>query len=105
MSYDADYDPRRMIGQGIMRTTYGLEKEEKNTYLIHLGDRMMKAFTEATQPGRFLVNILPALRHVPGWVPGTGWQKWFKVVAQGHQDILDTGFEMAKEDLVSLYVV
>jgi hypothetical protein len=39
------------MGAVIMRATYGIDDEAKNTSLAKLGDAVTNAFTEATRPG------------------------------------------------------
>lgn len=43
---------------------------------IKLAKTVMHQTGEAFQPGRWAVNFLPALKWVPAWFPGAGFQKW-----------------------------
>ena len=88
------------MGAIIMRATYGIDDEATNTSLAELGDAVTNAFAEATRPGKFLVGVFPLLRHVPAWFPGAGWKRWFREVADANRRMLNSGFDMAKEDLV-----
>lgn len=65
------------FGVLIMRTTYGLDNPDETRALINHNLDMLKMFGEANIPGRFMVNVFPFLKHVPGWVPGAGFQSFF----------------------------
>lgn len=91
---------RRFMGAVIMRSTYGIDDEAKNTSLAKLGNAVTNTFAEATRPGRFLVGVFPLLKHVPAWFPGAGWKRWFRDAADANREMLNSGFDMAKRDLV-----
>ncbi|KAF8642677.1 hypothetical protein AX16_009439 [Volvariella volvacea WC 439] len=60
----------------IMRITYGYEVKEKDDYFVDLLYTGMKGFSELTTPGRFLVELIPPLKHIPDWFPGTEWKNF-----------------------------
>ncbi|KAF9463430.1 cytochrome P450 [Collybia nuda] len=66
---------RRMAGAVILRITHGYETQENNDPLVDLADTVMEQFSEATIPGAFMVDIIPALRYIPSWFPGAGFKK------------------------------
>lgn len=43
---------------------------------IKLAKTVIHQTGEAFQPGRWAVNFLPALKWVPAWFPGAGFQRW-----------------------------
>lgn len=57
---------------------YGLDDPQEIRALINNNDEWLMMFGEANIPGRFLVNVLPWLKHVPSWVPGAGFQHFFE---------------------------
>lgn len=44
-------------------------------------------FAGSLAPGAFMVDILPSLRYLPSWVPGTSWQKKAKEWAEDDQNL------------------
>lgn len=66
------------VNRVIFRTFYGLKIAEENDPYIHLAKRAMDGFIECSVPGTFLVDMIPALKYVPDWMPGTGWKKLAK---------------------------
>jgi cytochrome P450 len=63
-------------GELILKVVYDytVEPFEKDP-LVDLVDEAMEQFSEATLPGRWMVDIFPFLQHIPSWIPGTGFQK------------------------------
>lgn len=66
---------RKTAGAIILRISHGYEVKENNDPFIELADKATEQFSLATAPGRFLVDFVPALRYVPSWLPGAGFQK------------------------------
>lgn len=58
-------------------------------------------FGEAAQPGAFLVDTFPALKHIPSWFPGAGFQRkaaeWKDTMQKG----LSIPHEQAKKAMAS----
>ncbi|KAH6899199.1 hypothetical protein BKA70DRAFT_1437682 [Coprinopsis sp. MPI-PUGE-AT-0042] len=74
---------------------YGI-KDEQYQDLTELAEAQIQGLTKAIVPGRFLVNTLPFLRHVPDWCPGTGWKKFVKHLADMNEEMTVKPFEDAK---------
>ncbi|KAH9929093.1 cytochrome P450 [Epithele typhae] len=58
----------------VLKIMYGIEAQEKD-------DHALEAVLDTLIPGRWVVEYVPALRHVPAWVPGMRtqherWAKW-----------------------------
>ncbi|KAJ7121729.1 cytochrome P450, partial [Mycena crocata] len=62
-------------GSVILRATYGYQTALENDRSLSLAGEIMTAFSSASQPGAWAVDILPWLRHLPSWLPGTGFKK------------------------------
>lgn len=58
----------------------------------------------AGTPGKYLVEMIPALRHVPEWVPGA---RNFQEVARSGREIghrmVSVPFEEVKRDMVCMF--
>lgn len=84
-----------------MRVTYGFDDPQVNKGLLRDGEALLQAFAEATLPGRYLVNDIPFLKHVPAWFPGAGFRRYFKEMAATSERVLKDAFERAWKDIVS----
>ena len=84
-----------------MRTSYGIDDMNQNELFIHNAESIVSAFGDSIAPGKYLVNILPFLRHVPEWVPGAGFQKTFKKVVEITRTAVALPYREAKIGLVS----
>ncbi|KAF9449658.1 cytochrome P450 [Macrolepiota fuliginosa MF-IS2] len=69
---------------------YGLQVRRTNDPIIGLSEDAFSAITSAVAPGRFLVDVFPILKYVPGWVPGANFQKlarrWKALIMQVTED-------------------
>ncbi|KAI0438879.1 cytochrome protein [Xylaria telfairii] len=43
--------------------------------LVDRIDESMLHFASCTSPGLWLVDVIPWLKYIPGWMPGAGWKK------------------------------
>ncbi|KAJ3506015.1 hypothetical protein NMY22_g17383 [Coprinellus aureogranulatus] len=89
---------RDLFGYAIMRVTYGFDDPQVNKSLLHDGETLLQAFAEATLPGRYLVNDIPFLRHIPEWLPGAGFRRHFNEMARISRRVLVDAFERAWND-------
>ncbi|KAJ3540047.1 hypothetical protein NMY22_g4464 [Coprinellus aureogranulatus] len=71
------------VNRVIFRVFYGLKIAEEDDPYILLGKWTMDGFVECSVPGTFLVDMIPALKYVPDWMPGTRWKR----VAEHFRDI------------------
>ncbi|KAL1659945.1 cytochrome P450 [Schizophyllum commune] len=80
-----------MAGRTILETAYGIVPKPANNPYIAIGDAAANSLVRATQPGAYLVNIFPALKHFPGWFPGAGhsacqareWRRLARALVEG----------------------
>ncbi|KAI5116720.1 hypothetical protein M0805_000829 [Coniferiporia weirii] len=89
---------RRAAGEVIMMAAYGYKVLDGKDPYIDLGERGLKAATEAE--GFAVINMLPWLRHLPEWVPGTGFHK---IIREGYkltQAMLYAPYEMTKNSIL-----
>ncbi|KAI1745050.1 cytochrome protein [Xylaria scruposa] len=67
---------RTEAGAIILKIVYGYTVEpSKPDPFIDLIDEAMFHFGAASTAGTWWVDIIPALKYVPEWMPGTGWKK------------------------------
>ncbi|CAI7574648.1 unnamed protein product [Penicillium glandicola] len=63
-------------GAIILKIAYGYTIEpHKRDPLVHIANLALDHFSKACVPGAWLVDIIPALKHVPSWLPGAGFKR------------------------------
>ncbi|KAF9881452.1 cytochrome p450 oxidoreductase [Colletotrichum karsti] len=85
--------------QGNVSNLNLLPGQEKRDPLIDMIQRSIDDLSLAAVPGAFLVDILPILRYVPDWVPGTGWKKTARRWAYELNAAIETPYEFTKHQL------
>ncbi|KAJ5991687.1 hypothetical protein N7451_007411 [Penicillium sp. IBT 35674x] len=72
---------RTAAGAFILNVTYGYSIEPHGEDpLVRLADHALEQFSEAAMPGAWLVDMIPALKYIPEWMPGARFQR----VARDH---------------------
>ncbi|KXN80704.1 O-methylsterigmatocystin oxidoreductase [Leucoagaricus sp. SymC.cos] len=66
---------RQSFAALIMDVSYGIRILDFDDPYIEVAEEAMGGLNEAAVPGAFLVDVLPALKHVPKWLPGAGWKR------------------------------
>ncbi|OCH87155.1 cytochrome P450 [Obba rivulosa] len=84
-----------------LRITHGHEVKDGGDPVIQAIGRVMEDFSEATLPGRFLVDILPVLQYVPAWLPGGGWKKTVAQYQTNVEHFHDLSYRFAKAELAA----
>ncbi|KAF9695815.1 hypothetical protein EKO04_006159 [Ascochyta lentis] len=94
---DLDQHLKTEAAELILKATYGYTTEQNGIDpLVDLVDEAMEQFSQAYVLGKWAVDIIPALRHVPSWFPGTGWQQTAKSWNKTVTDVINVPFEYAK---------
>ncbi|KAF8898066.1 cytochrome P450 [Gymnopilus junonius] len=72
------------IGIIIIRVTYGHYIQTPDDPFLTTPLQAMVNFGISTTPGNFMVDFIPALKHLPAWMPGAGFlqtaKKWRQIV-------------------------
>ncbi|KAJ7032278.1 cytochrome P450 [Mycena alexandri] len=66
---------RQMAGETIMSLTYGIDVLPAHDPYISLAEEAVNSAAVATIPGKFLVDSIPMLKHIPDWFPGAGFKR------------------------------
>ncbi|KAI0061733.1 cytochrome P450 [Artomyces pyxidatus] len=95
-----DFDSHiKQLSSIVMSIVYGYDVKDHNDRFIQIADASNRIGAEANTPGAFLVNDLPFLRYLPGWLPGMR----FKAVAQQSKNIaremIENPFDFVKENM------
>ncbi|KAJ7690140.1 cytochrome P450 [Mycena rosella] len=94
-AYDEHYD---YVFGGIMMTmAYGLDILPQDDPYISAAHVALRVMSGAAVPGRFLIDVIPALKYVPFWFPGASFKRkavgWKKLV----QKMVDLPFAASKD--------
>jgi len=92
-------------GEVILSTTYGLDITSKDDKYITLAKAGVDPVVPALNPGTYLVDVIPALKYVPDWVPGAGFKKTAKKCQLLAQAMKNSPYEAAKCVIVSFPVI
>ncbi|KAI1121145.1 cytochrome protein [Nemania abortiva] len=101
---------RTEAGAIILKMVYGYTVEpHKPDPLIKLIDEAIEQFALSTVPGAWYVDIIPPLKYVPEWMPGTGWKKigrqWRDTLAEtAERPLLWAKQQMARGDQRKCFV-
>ncbi|KAK6526453.1 hypothetical protein TWF694_005039 [Orbilia ellipsospora] len=60
--------------------------------LVVMINQMMSDFNKATVTGAWLVDLVPWLRYLPDWVPGTGFKETAREYQKNLTTVLDTAY-------------
>ncbi|KAJ5808623.1 hypothetical protein N7474_009892 [Penicillium riverlandense] len=103
-------------GAIILKIAYGYTIEpHKRDPLVHIANQALENFSIAATPGAWLVDIIPALKHIPSWFPGAKfksiareWKKNLETVADKPYDFVRRRMDAGKHEpsyLVNLFKV
>lgn len=92
---------RHTAGAIILRISHGYEVKDENDLFVALADTATKQFSLATAPGAYLVDVIPALRHLPIWFPGAGFLRTAKEWASTLSEMVDQPFNFVKRDVAA----
>ncbi|TFY76167.1 hypothetical protein EWM64_g7846 [Hericium alpestre] len=92
---------RKTAGAIILQISHGYTIQEHNDPLILNADTATDEFSKATEPGAFLVDVLPILQYVPDWVPGAGWKQTAKEWAADLARMADAPHDFVKKHMAA----
>ncbi|KAH8977577.1 CyP450 monooxygenase [Lactarius hatsudake] len=64
-----------MAGSTILDIAYGLDIRTSDDPYLKRAEECLQILDTAANPGTFLVDIIPALKYVPEWVPGASFKR------------------------------
>ncbi|KAF9499746.1 cytochrome P450 [Pleurotus eryngii] len=76
---DFRYGIRRWGAAIVLTLAYGHQVAEKGDDYVSLADRALNGLQSAGIFGTYLVDYVPALKYIPAWFPGAGFQRQAKV--------------------------
>ncbi|KAF7371276.1 Cytochrome P450 [Mycena sanguinolenta] len=100
---DALSQIERMTGSITLRIAYGynIDPDSQQDSFLEMFITSARNFSVATSPGAFLVDIIPALRYWPEWLPGGGFHATAKEWSRQLHRTVDTSCEYVKEQMAA----
>ncbi|KAJ6539005.1 cytochrome P450 [Mycena capillaripes] len=92
---------RKTAGAIILRISHGYEVKEVNDPFVHLAEQATEQFSLSTAPGGFMVDLIPALRHVPTWFPFTSWRTKANIWAATLNQLVEQPYSFVKHQMVA----
>ncbi|KAF7371338.1 Cytochrome P450 [Mycena sanguinolenta] len=93
----------RMTGGITLRIAYGynIDPDSQEDIFLEMFNTAATNFSVATTPGAFLVDIIPALRYWPEWLPGGGFHTLAKEWSSQLHRTANTSCEYVKEQMAA----
>ncbi|EEU37635.1 uncharacterized protein NECHADRAFT_53484 [Fusarium vanettenii 77-13-4] len=90
----------REAGAVILKIAYGYTAEPfKEDVLVNMAGDAMDKFALAGVPGAFMVDMMPFLRYLPDWVPGTGWKRTARQWAAELHNVTEKPYAFVKHQI------
>jgi hypothetical protein len=86
----------RNSGASTLKVAYGVTIKDNSDPLIILAASLSRLTTVAAEPGRWLVDSFPWMRHIPSWLPGAGFKRWATHSCKLSTEFTDKPFNDAK---------
>ncbi|TRM58958.1 cytochrome P450 [Schizophyllum amplum] len=97
---DLESEVRYMAGIVILRVAYGLDITSKDDPNVTAARAAAHTLIAVATPGAFFVNSLPALKYVPEWMPGAGFQRQAREWHGLARKVVDRPFNRVKNSMV-----
>ncbi|KAJ7251383.1 hypothetical protein C8J57DRAFT_1353396 [Mycena rebaudengoi] len=79
-----------------MSIVYGIDTLSSNDPYMETAEAAIDAITRAAVPGRYLVDVIPILKHVPAWFFGAGFQRHARETKKLTVKMVQLPFQAAK---------
>ncbi|KAF7357541.1 O-methylsterigmatocystin oxidoreductase [Mycena sanguinolenta] len=83
----------------IMATLYGYQVQPTNDHFVALSESATKKLGEAIFPGAVAVDTFPALRYLPSWMPGAGFQRYAAEARQLTKEMQEVPVNFVKQNM------
>jgi len=102
-SHEAPDKIGRTMGAISLRIAYGyeLQDEPQQDPYLAMFETVATNFAISTAPATFMVNIVPALRYWPQWLPGGGFRITAKAWAKQLHGTIDDGYNYVKSQMAA----
>ncbi|TBU27012.1 CyP450 monooxygenase [Dichomitus squalens] len=89
----------RVIGGSVMNTIYGIDVTGDHNKYVAIAEKGARIFSEITAPGRFIVELLPWLAHIPTWFPGAHFKRITRVWKEDILAVRNVAFDAVVESM------
>ncbi|KAE9405805.1 cytochrome P450 [Gymnopus androsaceus JB14] len=89
------------VGALVMRAVYGYDVASSSDEFLSLGFQLMENLGRAFKPESFLVNFIPQLKHMPEWIPGSGFLQVVKKYKAQLEETTSKPFLWSKSNMTS----
>ncbi|KAF8509027.1 cytochrome P450 [Hysterangium stoloniferum] len=96
---DFQHQLKHMAARAIMLIAYGHEVATDDDEYVQVAEAANKTFSDALNPGSFLVDFMPALKHVPAWFPGASFKRKAREWRKLSRDLIERPFEAVKRKM------
>ncbi|KAI3319765.1 cytochrome P450 oxidoreductase OrdA-like protein [Xylariaceae sp. AK1471] len=91
---------RTEAGAIILKMIYGYTIEPHNMDpLVELAATALDQFSASTVPGAWLVDVIPALRYIPEWMPGAGFKRTAREWRKNLRDVTETPLRFTRKQM------
>lgn len=66
---------KSVVAGAITSIAYGIKIQDKDDPYVKLAVEGSKSLIDTAIPGKYLVDSLPFLKHLPDWFPGAGFKR------------------------------
>ncbi|EGO01616.1 hypothetical protein SERLA73DRAFT_166166 [Serpula lacrymans var. lacrymans S7.3] len=98
---DLSAQVRKTAGSIILRISHGYEVKETEDPFVQLADRAVAQFSASTATGAFMVDVMPALKHVPDWFPGAGFKVKAKEWSATLEEMVAMPYRFVKDQMAA----
>jgi hypothetical protein len=90
-----------LFSSTILKITYGITPKFHGDPLVELSEIALAGLTVAGNPGSFLVDLIPAMMHIPEWFPGTQWKKKAAYWRHINERLVNDPWDLVMKQVVS----
>ncbi|KAJ7274074.1 cytochrome P450 [Mycena rebaudengoi] len=92
---------RRFAGSVALFVAYGHVVEGDGDKYVLLAEELSQITAAATQPGKWLVDYFPYLKHLPRWMPGSGFLTWATNARKRSDELIFSPLLEVKRNILS----
>ncbi|KIL00286.1 hypothetical protein PAXRUDRAFT_821829 [Paxillus rubicundulus Ve08.2h10] len=92
---------RHTAGAIILRISHGYYVKENQDPFVDLADKAVDQFSASTSTGAFMVDVIPALQHVPSWVPGAAFKLKAKEWRATLEQMVQQPYQFVKDQMAA----
>jgi cytochrome P450 len=94
-------DHRLAAGKAILSLTYGIDPQTTEDPFVTAPEEAMAELSKSVIPGKWLVDTIPALKHVPEWFPGAYFKRYAKTQMELVDRMAASPFESVKKAMAA----